>query len=314
MDNAPLQGSDDPVADYLAGRVDRREFLRRLALIGAGSMVGLSALGSLSCSPEATPTATPTPTISTTDTPAPTPEPGVTVDPYDTRIAAGPVEIVTPSVILQGYLSRPSQGGPHPAVLVIHENRGLQPHFPDITRRLALEGYAALAPDLLSRQGGTTSFATEDQAREAQSELGQEQFLQDLNASANYLRGLPYIQSERLGVIGFCFGGAMTWLMAVRNEHIRAAVPFYGSAPPLDEVPNLSSPVLGIYAENDTRINAGIPDLEAALQEHQKQYEFIIYPDTDHAFFNDTAPRYHPQAAQEAWAEALAWFEQHLTS
>ena len=138
--------------------------------------------------------------------------------------------------------------------------------------------------------------------------------MQDLNASVDYLRSLPYVQSDRLGVIGFCFGGAMTWLLAVRNAHIRAAVPFYGSAPPLDEVPNLTAPVLGIYAGNDARINAGIPELEDALQEHQKQYEFITYPDSDHAFFNDTAPRYQPQAAQEAWSEALAWFEQHLMS
>jgi carboxymethylenebutenolidase len=313
MDNLSHRGSADPVTDYLSGRLGRREFLRRLALIGAGSVVGLSLLGTLSCSPAATPTTTPTPTVPPADTPTPATGPGVTVDPNDIRIAAGPVEIATPSVILQGYLSRPSQGGPFPAVLVIHENRGLQPHFPDVTRRLALAGYTALAPDLLSRQGGTGSFATEDQAREAQAQLGQEQLLQDLNAGVGYLQSrIAYVRPDRVGVMGFCFGGAMTWLMAVRNEHIRAAVPFYGSAPPLDEVPNLNAPVLGIYAENDARINAGIPALEAALEEHQKEYEFITYPGTDHAFFNDTGQRYHHQASQEAWAQTLTWFQRHL--
>jgi len=310
MDYLPRHRSSDPVTDYLAGRVDRREFLRRMALIGAGSVVGLSLLGTLSCRPAAT--AVPAPTTAPTDTPVPPAQPGVTVDPNDPRIAAGPVEFTTAAGAMLGYLSRPSQEGPNPAVLVIHENRGMQPHFPDVTRRLALEGYTALAVDLVSRLGGTGSFASEDQAREAQGQIPQEQFLEDLNASVEYLQGLSHVRPDRVGVTGFCFGGAMTWLLSVRNQNIQAAVPFYGSAPPLEEVPNLNAAVLGIYAGNDSRINAGLPDLEAALMEHQKEYEFITYPGADHAFFNDTAQRFHPEAASQAWVETLRWLERHL--
>ena len=213
-----------------------------------------------------------------------------------------------------GYLSRPSQGGPNPAILVIHENRGLQPHFPDVTRRLALEGYTALAIDLLSRRGGTGTFADSDAARDGLGEITQEEFMEDLNASVDYLQSLSHVQADRVGVTGFCFGGGMVWLLSVRNSDIRAAVPFYGSAPPLDEVPNLNAAVLGIYAGNDDRINAGMPDLEAALMKHQKQYNFITYEGADHAFFNDTGARYNPEAATQAWAEALSWFDQHLKS
>jgi carboxymethylenebutenolidase len=193
-----------------------------------------------------------------------------------------------------GYLSRPAEGGPNPAVLVIHENRGLHPHFSDVTRRLALEGYTAFAVDLLSRQGGTGSFANSDQARDALGEISDEQFMEDLNASVEYLQGLPQVQPDRVGVMGFCFGGGMVWLLSVRNQSIQAAVPFYGSSPPLAEVPNLNAAVLGIYAGNDDRINAGVPDLEAALTEHQKEYQFITYSGADHGFFNDTRDGYNP--------------------
>lgn len=314
MDNLHRNLSTNTLEDYLTGKVDRREFLRRMALVGGGSVVGMSLLGNLACGAAATPTPAPTatPTTSPTDTPTPTSEPGVTVDPNDPRIEAGPVEFSAAAGALMGYLSRPSQGGPNPAVLVIHENRGMLPHFPDVTRRLALEGYTALAIDLLSRQGGTDTFADSDAARDALGEITEEQFMEDLNASVEYLQGLPHVRPERVGTMGFCFGGGMVWLLSVRNSAIQAAAPFYGSAPPLEEVPSLNAAVLGIYAGNDDRINAGVPDLEAALMEHEKQYEFITYPGVDHAFFNDTGQRYAPEAAEQAWAKTLSWFEQHL--
>jgi carboxymethylenebutenolidase len=316
MDQLQRNLSTNALEDYLTGRVDRREFLRRLALIGGGSVVGMSLLGNLACGAAATPTSAPTatPTPSPTDTPTPPSEPGVTVDPNDPRIEAGPVEFSAAAGAMMGYLSRPSQGGPNPAVLVIHENRGLLPHFSDVTRRLALQGYTALAIDLLSRQGGTGAFADPDAAGDALGELTDEQFVEDLNASVEYLQSLPHVRPDRVGAMGFCFGGGMVWLLSVRNSAVRAAVPFYGSAPPLEEVPDLNAAVLGIYAGNDGRINAGVPDLEAALMEHQKQYEFITYPGADHAFFNDTGERYHPEAAEQAWTETLSWFGQHLMS
>jgi carboxymethylenebutenolidase len=241
-------------------------------------------------------------------------EPGVTVDPNDPRIEAGPVQFATDAGPILGYLSRPREGGPNPAILVIHENRGLQPHFPDVTRRYALEGYTALAVDLLSRRGGTGAFADSDQARDALGEITQDEFMADLNASIDYLQDQSQVQAERIGVTGFCFGGGLTWLMAVRNPDIAAAVPFYGSAPPLEEVANLNIPVLGIYAGNDTRIGEGIPGLEAALQEHNKPYQLISYPGAEHGFFNDTGARYHQEAAGQAWDAALGLFAEHLKS
>jgi carboxymethylenebutenolidase len=224
------------------------------------------------------------------------------------------VEFATAAGPVLGYLSRPREGGPNPAILVIHENRGLQPHFPDVTRRYALEGYSALAVDLLSRRGGTGAFADSDQARDALGEITQDEFLADLSASLEYLQDQSHVQADRIGVTGFCFGGGLTWLMAVRNPDIAAAVPFYGSAPPLEEVANLNIPVLGIYAGNDTRIGEGVPGLEAALQEQSKQYQLITYPGAEHGFFNDTGARYHQEAASQAWAATLGLFEEHLKS
>jgi len=300
-------------SDFLAGRASRREFLRRLAIAGGGTMLGLTLVGSLACE-----TSTPAPTITAATTPAATTpatttaEPGVTVSPDDPRIEAGPVEFQSGGNNLLGYISRPKGPGPHPAILVIHENRGLLPHFPDVTRRLALEGYVALAIDLLSTEGGTGSFADSNASRDALGGIPEERLVEDMNGAVSYLQGLDHVRPDRVGAMGFCFGGSMVWLLAVRNPEIRAAAPFYGSSPPLNEVPNLRAAVLGNYAEDDDRINQGVPDLEAALQQNQKEHRFVTYPGTRHAFFNDTGGRYNPQAAGAAWTETLAWMERHL--
>ncbi len=283
--------------------LDRREFLRRLAIIGGCAVIGVPLLSELACAAEV-PTAIP----------VPTPGLGETVSPADPRIEAGQVEFTTAATTVLGYLSRPREGGPNPAVLVIHENRGMQPHFPDIARRYALQGYTALSVDLLSRRGGTEGFADSNQARDALRGIDQEDLVDDLNASVDYLQTLSHVRTDRIGVTGFCFGGGLTWLLSARNPEIAAAVPYYGSAPPLDEVPNLNAPVLGIYAADDERINSGVPDLEAALQEHGKTHRVISYPGTRHAFFNDTGQRYHQEASAAAWQETLAWFDQHLKS
>ena len=213
---------------------------------------------------------------------------------------------------LLGYLSRPTLPGPHPGIVVVHENRGLLPHFLDLTRRFARKGYVALAVDMLSRQGGADSFADSGEMRDALRRIPTEQIVGDGNAAVRFLQDQPYVRSDRVGATGFCFGGSIVWLMAVGNPELRAAVPFYGSAPPLEEVANLQVPVLGIYAGEDARINAGVPALEAALKAEGKNFKFATYPGANHAFFNATGSRYHPQAAEGAWMETLDWLEDHL--
>ena len=301
-----IQDGGNGVREIFVGldvRIDRRDFLRRMAIVGGGVLVAGTFLGGLGCDSN-----NPEPVA------VPTPGPGETVSPEDPRIEAGPVEFSAAAGTVMGYLSRPREGGPNPAVLVIHENRGMQPHFPDITRRYALQGYTALSVDLLSRKGGTGAFADGGQARNALREIAQDDFVADLNDSIDYLQTLSHVRPDRIGVTGFCFGGGLTWLMSVRNAEVAAAVPFYGSAPPLDEVPNLRAPVLGIYAGDDDRINSGLPDLEAALRQNDKTYQVISYPGTGHAFFNDTGQRYHQEAATAAWQETLGWFDKHLKS
>lgn len=288
----------------LGGSLSRQAFLSRLALVAGGSAVAL-ACGSEATAPAPTAPATssPSPTAAPTNPPAPT---------GGDSIEAGPIEFDADGETLLGYLSRPTLPGPHPAIVVVHENRGLLPHFQDVTRRYAREGYVALAVDMLSRQGGADAFADGNEMRAALSRIPQDQVVYDGNAAVKWLQDQTYVRSDRMGATGFCFGGSVVWMMAVGNPELRAAVPFYGSAPPLEDVANMQVPVLGIYAAEDSRINAGVPSLEAELMARQKEYKFMTYPGANHSFFNDTGSRYHPQAAEGAWMEALDWFEDRL--
>jgi carboxymethylenebutenolidase len=296
---------EEILARYLTGRVDRREFLRRVALIGGGSALALTFAGALSCAPSATPTPTIAPKLP--------PGPGEMVAPSDSRIEAGPVEFQSGEATLMGYLARPKSGGPHPTVLVLHENTGMLPHFPDVARRLALEGYVALALDLLGRHGGTASYPDIDAAKAAQGAMPEEQTVSDMNAAVDYIRGLSGIRPDRVGVIGFCRGGTNTMLLAVRNPNIFAAVPFYGSNPPLEELANTNAAILNIIPSEDAKRVAMAPELEAAMQQYGKVYKGVTYEGAKHSFFNDQKEnRYHPQAAAAAWQETLGWFEQHL--
>ncbi|MCI0849121.1 MAG: dienelactone hydrolase family protein [Chloroflexi bacterium] len=290
----------DTTDRFLGGSLSRRTFLSRLALVAGGSAVALA------CGSEAT--ASPSPTAESTTAPARTGGDSAKPD----SIEAGPIEFDADGEKLLGYLSRPTLPGPHPAIVVVHENRGLLPHFLDLTRRLAREGYVALAIDMLSRQGGADSFADANEMRTALGRIPRDQVVYDGNAAVAFLQDQSYVRRDRVGAMGFCFGGSIVWLMAVGNPELKAAVPFYGSAPPLEDVANLQVPVLGIYAGEDSRINAGVPSLEAELLAQQKDFKFVTYPGAGHAFFNDTGSRYHPQAAEGAWMETLDWFEDHL--
>lgn len=212
---------------------------------------------------------------------------------------------------ISGYLAKPGGEGPFPVILVCHENRGLTEHIRDVTRRLAQAGYVALAIDLLARQGGG-SVLDSSSIPGLLGNMPPEQFAADFRSGWEHLKSLSYTQAERVGMVGFCFGGGVTWLMATRMPELKAAVPFYGPHPAVEEVPNIQAAVLAIYAGNDQRINQGIPPIEEAMAQSGKVYEKVIYDGADHAFHNDTGTRDNSDAAMDAWRRTLEWFGRYL--
>jgi carboxymethylenebutenolidase len=244
--------------------------------------------------------------------PAPGVAPGVRVSPDDPAITAGDVQFPGQNVTLLGYLARPKGDGRFPPVLVCHENRGLTDYIKDVARRLANADYVALAVDLLSRQGGTAKVADPNSIPGLLGNMAPDQMVGDFQSGLAYLQGQPYVIKDRPGMIGFCFGGGVTWLAATRIQALRAVVPFYGPNPPLSDVPNIQAAVLAIYGALDQRIDAGIPAIEQAMLQNKKVFAKVIEPDANHAFHNDTGANYNPQAAQDAWAKALAWFDKYL--
>ena len=233
------------------------------------------------------------------------------VNPDNPAIEAGPIELPGEAATLLGYLARPSGEGPAPVILVCHENRGLNPHIEDVTRRLAMTGYVALAVDLLSRQGGSTQVGEAD-VPGALGNIDPAQFVSDFRSGWKYLQGQPYADAERVGMVGFCFGGGVTWLMAVEMPELKAAVPFYGPPPPEEDLPRIQAAVLAIYGELDSRITGTAERIEAAMVANNKIFEKEIYPNADHAFHNDTSSRYNPEAATAAWARTLDWLGRYV--
>jgi carboxymethylenebutenolidase len=284
--------------DYDAGSLSRREFLTRLAVV-TGSMaaahllVEQNGLAQVISQKEVEDTAG---TIRITGN-------DVAFTGEDTNGS---------KISLGGYLAAPSGEGPFPAVVVIHENRGLNEHTRDVARRFAIEGFVALAPDALARRGGTASMKTPDEARTAIGTITPQEALVDLEAALLYLDSLPTVRKGHLASVGFCWGGARSFALATYSQRLRAAVVFYGSAPPTEELPKVRVPVLGLYGETDTRITAAVPEVAAAMQAANKSFDFKIYPGAGHAFFNDTGERYNPPAAAGAWATTLKFLRQQL--
>jgi carboxymethylenebutenolidase len=231
--------------------------------------------------------------------------------PDDPAIIASEVQITAADETLIGYLARPAGETAAPVILVCHENRGLTPHIQDVTRRFAKAGYVSLAVDLLSRQGGSAALG-EGNVPGALGNIAPDQFVEDFKSGWRYLQEQAFADAERVGMTGFCFGGGVTWRVATQMPELLAAVPFYGPQPPVEDVPNIRAAVLAIYGELDSRINSGIPAIEAAMTANNKIYEKVIYPNADHAFHNDTGSRYNPEAAKDAWERTLAWFEQYV--
>jgi carboxymethylenebutenolidase len=230
----------------------------------------------------------------------------------DPRLLTRTVEIDSPNGYgkVRGYLAQPAKAQGHlPLVLVVHENRGLNPHIEDITRRLALDNFIAFAPDALYPLGGYPG--DEDKARALFTQLDQSKTRADFLAAAAYLKALPE-GNGRVGAVGFCFGGGLVNFLATQLPDLGAAVPFYGGQPPAADVARIRAPLLLQYAENDDRINAGWPAYEIALKQAGVRYQGHIYPGTQHGFNNDTTPRYDAAAAQLAWQRTVAFFNQHL--
>jgi carboxymethylenebutenolidase len=226
-------------------------------------------------------------------------------------IEVAEAKIASREAEVSAYLTRPSGETPRHAVLICHENRGLTEHIRDITRRMASAGYVALAIDLLSRHRGSAAL----DPSEIPGILGNtppEQFVEDFVSGWRWLRGQPYVLDDGVGMVGFCFGGGVTWRVAIGLPDMRAAVPFYGPHPDPAEVGAIRAAVLAIYAGNDERINQGIPPIEAGMSASGKVYEKVIYPGVDHAFNNDTGPRYNAEAARQAWGRTLAWLSRYL--
>jgi len=207
------------------------------------------------------------------------------------------------------YLSTPRERERFPGVIVIHENRGLNDHIRDVARRFAAEGFTALAPDLLSRMGGTGSMASPDKAREALSSLSPDEAIADLKAGLEYLDHHDRVIRGRLGSTGFCWGGLRSFVLAAESQLLRAAVVFYGSAPPADTLAQVQCPVLGLYGETDERITSQVPEVAEEMKRHDKHFEYKIYPGAGHAFFNDTGGRYNPDAAKDAWRRTIEFLQ-----
>ncbi len=230
----------------------------------------------------------------------------------DPRIVAKMVEYDSPngSGKMKGYLVMPAKmTGKLPAVMVIHENRGLNPHIEDITRRLALDNFIAFAPDALTPLGGYPG--DEDKARAEFAKLDQTKARADFVAAFGFMKTMKDI-GGKIGAVGFCYGGSMVNYLATQLPDLAAAVPFYGSAAKTEDVPKIKSPLLIHYASNDERINAAWPAYETALKAAGTKYEAFIYPNTQHGFNNDTTPRFDTAAAKLAWDRTIAFFNTTL--
>jgi len=306
--------------DYREGEISRRTFIRRVAFLTGSMAATIAAMSAVGCRPIELPAATePMPTdtpaaeaaAQPTSVPPTDPQSPLSVAEDDPDVAASDITFPNGDAEIMAYLAQPAAEGVYPAILVCHENRGLTVHIRDVARRFAKNGYVALAVDLLAREGGTDAH-DRDAVPGLLTEAGADRHVSDFVAGSEYLQTLDFVDGERLGMIGFCFGGGITWRVATALPTLSAAAPFYGPAPEVEQVPNINAAVLGVYAEQDERINAGIEPLEAALEAAGTTYQINIYPGVNHAFHNDTGQRYNEEQATQAWEDALAWFAEHV--
>jgi carboxymethylenebutenolidase len=274
--------------EYCHGRIDRREFMRRAAVVTVGGLAMAQAL-------------------------LPHYARAQTVSFTDPRIKATYVSYPSPggtSGTMRGYLVQPTGQGPFPAVLVIHENRGLNPYIEDVARRAATSGFLALAPDGLAPVGGYPG--NDDDGRTLQATLDQTKLRTDMLNSARFVKA-HQLSNGKLGVTGFCWGGGTTnFLAAAMGADMHAGVPYYGAAAATETIPAIKAAIQVHYAENDERINAMWPAFEAGMKAAGVRHEMHIYPGTQHGFHNNSTPRFHEPSAKLSWDRTVAFFKQHL--
>jgi len=276
--------------DYAHNRIDRREFLDKLSTYAVGGIT-VAALSSFLMPDYVN---------------------KIQVQSNDPRLISDYTTYDSPKGggKIKGLLSRPKEAkGKLPGIVVVHENRGLNPHTEDVARRFALEGFLMLAPDALSPLGGYPG--TDDEGRSMQAKRDRNEILEDFIAAFDALVKNEHC-TGKVGVVGFCFGGWVSNMMAARVPGLLAAVPYYGGQAPVDLVPNIKAPLQLHYAGLDTRVNEGWPAYEAALKEHNKSYEVHFYPDVNHGFLNDTTPRFDKAATDLAWSRTIAFFKKYL--
>jgi carboxymethylenebutenolidase len=272
---------------FTHGFIDRREFLDRLAGV-AGSVAAAAALLPLLQNDYAR---------------------AETVPANDPRLVSETATFDSPQGKISGYLVRPKEKGKRPAMLVIHENRGLSPHIKDVTRRLAVEGFLAYGVDLLSPLGGTPE--DEDKARDLHGKISRTDPSVSV-AAVSFLKKHPE-STGKVGAIGFCAGGEMVNLLATASSELDAVVSYYGRAPAADKVANIKAPLLEHYAENDQGVNGTVPAFKEALEKNNKKFTMYTYPGTQHAFNTDTSPaRYNKEQADIAWGRTLAFLKENL--
>ena len=272
---------------YARGAMDRREFLGKLAALAGGTAAAAALLPALESGGGA----------------------DQVVPKDDPRLETGYIEYPGATGKVRAYSARPKGGEKLSGVIVIHENRGLNPHTEDIARRVALEGFLAIAPDALSPFGGTPQ--NPDEARTLLQKLDREANIKNFVAAVEYLKTRPQA-TGKVGCMGFCWGGGTTNQVAVNAPDLAAAVPFYGSQPAPEDVPKIKAAMLIHYAGDDERINAGIPAFEEALKKAGVEYKIYTYEGAGHAFMNDTGTRYHKEAAELAWKRTVAFLKEKL--
>ena len=288
---------------YVDGAFSRRELIQRVARHTGSIAAALAALGGYNLAFAQTGDSCPA---------------GIAVPADAEDLNISDVQFAGEASVLFGHLAYPKAANQEnapakwPGVIVIHENRGLVEHIRDVTRRVARAGFVALGIDLLSRQGGTTSFADPAELGRAYSRTTTEERLADMNSSFAYLKSLDIVQGG-IGAVGFCAGGGNVWNLAVNQEELAAAVPFYGSPlPTTEQIEKIKSPVLAIYAELDRNLTLRMADAITALLNQRKTFGLHIYQGVGHAFHNDTGPAYNAAAACEAWNRTLTWFNKLL--